>query len=92
MRAVMVKVVAPRCDQTAGMTQVVEQVFVQTLIPHPAVEAFHKTVLHGLTGPDVMPVNLAVFLPLQDRIRSQFGSIVADHHTGMSYAGIWVMV
>lgn len=64
MRAVIVKVVAPRCDQIAGIPQVVEQVFVQTLIPHPAVEAFHKTVLHGFARRDVVPINLAVILPL----------------------------
>tara|TARA_R110000787_G_scaffold43856_1_gene107374 strand:+ start:331 stop:642 length:312 start_codon:yes stop_codon:yes gene_type:complete len=48
----MVKVVAPRCHQTAGMPQVVEQVLVQTFIPNPAVEAFHKPVLHTL-GPNL---------------------------------------
>ena len=50
MRAVMVKVVAPRRDQIASMAQVVEQVFVQTLILHPAVEAFHKPFCIGLPG------------------------------------------
>jgi hypothetical protein len=80
----MVQVVAPRCDQTAGMAQVVEQVFIQTFIPHSAVEAFDEAILHQFAGRDVMPINLAIFLPFQDRIRSQFGPIVADHHTGVS--------
>ncbi len=64
MRAMMVKVGTPRRDQLTGLSEAIEQVFVQTLIPHPAVEAFHKTVLHRLTGCNVMPVNqLAVVSP-----------------------------
>ena len=65
------------------MTEVVEQVFVQAFVTHPAVEAFDEPVLHWLAGRDVMPVNLAVLLPFQDRIGSQFGPIVADHHAGV---------
>ena len=63
MWAVLIEVSRPCRDQIAGMAQVVEQVLVQTLIPHPAVEACHKTVLPGLSGRNVMPINLAVFLP-----------------------------
>ena len=75
MGAVMVKIDAPRCDQLTGVSEAVEQVLVQALVPHPAVEAFDKAVLHWLAGGDVMPVNLAVLLPFQDRIRRQFGSV-----------------
>ena len=35
-------------------------------------------------GRDVVLIYLAVFLPLQGRIRSQFGSIIADHHAGVT--------
>jgi hypothetical protein len=66
---VVVEVGTPRSDQLAGMAQVVEQVLVQTFIAHPPVEAFHKSVLYRPSRRDVVPVNLAVFLPFQDRIR-----------------------
>lgn len=68
MRAVLVEVDAPCRHQIAGMAQVIEQVLIQAFISHPAVEAFHKPILHWLAGSDVVPVNLAVFLPFQDRI------------------------
>ena len=66
------------------MSEAVEQVFVQALIPHASVEGLHKAVLHWLARGDVVPVNLAVLLPFQDRIGSQFGPIVADHHAGVT--------
>lgn len=68
MWAVVIEVGSPRGNQIAGVSEAIEQVFVQTLIPHSPVEAFHKAVLHGLARGDVMPVNLAVFPPFQDRI------------------------
>lgn len=68
----VVEVVAPCRHQIAGMAQGVKDVLVQKFVPHPAVEALHKAVLHGLTRRDVMPLDLAVCLPLQDRVRSQF--------------------
>ena len=66
MRAVVVEVDVPRRDQIACMAQVAEQVLIQTFIPHAPVEAFDKSILHGLARRDLMSVNLAVFLPLQD--------------------------
>ena len=48
MRAVVVEIGAPRRDQVAGMSEAIEQVLVQTFIPHPPVEAFDKVVLHWL--------------------------------------------
>ena len=62
MWAVLIEGGAQYRDQIAGMAQVVEQVFVQTRVPHSAVEVFHKTFLRGLAGRDVVPINLAVFL------------------------------
>lgn len=44
MGAVMVVVVTPRRDQTAGMAQVSEQVLVEALVPETAIEALHKAV------------------------------------------------
>ncbi len=75
MRAVVVNVGAPRQHQISGMAPAVEQVFVQTLIPHPAGDVLHKSVLHRLIRGDVMPIDLVVFLPIQDRVAGQPGAI-----------------
>ncbi len=67
MQAVVVEVYAPCCHQIAGMWQTVEQMLDQALIPHPTVEAFHEPVFHPFVWRDVMPINLAASLLLQDR-------------------------
>ena len=84
MWAVVVEARPPSGNEITGMAEVVEQVFVQAFVMHPAVEAFDKPVLLWLAGRDVMLVNLAIFLPLQDRIGSQFGPIVTDHPARVS--------
>ncbi len=84
MRAVMIKVIAPRRDQRSGMAQAVEQMLVQALISHTAIEALLKAVLHRVSWCDVVPATLAIFLPFQDGFTGQFGSVVADHHTGIA--------
>ena len=76
----MIVVGAPCRNCAAGMAQRREQVFVEALFAHPPVEAFHRTILHGLAWCDVMPTNFAVFLPLQHRVARQFRAVVRDHH------------
>ena len=68
----MVEVVAPCRHQIAGMAQTVEKVLVQEFIAHAAIERLNKAVLHRLAWGDVVPLDLAVFLPFQDRITGQF--------------------
>ena len=68
----MVVVVAPCRDHAAGMAQRREQVFVEAFLAHPPVEALHQAVLHWFAWRDVVPIDLAVFLPFQHRIRCQF--------------------
>ena len=63
MWAVVVEAGAPFRHQIAGMGQAVEQVFVQAFISHPPIEAFYDAVLHWFSRRDVVPVDLAVFLP-----------------------------
>ena len=65
----------PGRDQIAGMGEVAEQRLVQELVPHPAVEAFDKAVLHRLARRDVVPFDLVLGAPLQDRVRGQFGPV-----------------
>ena len=67
----------PCSDQNANMTQVVELVFTQTFALDPKVEAFNKAILRWLPRRDVMPVNLAIFLPFWDFIR---GTVPCSGH------------
>ena len=84
MRAVVIVVVAPCRNQLAGMAQPGEEVLVQAFVAEPAVEALHEAVLHGLARRDVVPLDMALLLPLQDGVRGQLGAVVADHHAGIA--------
>ena len=58
------------------------------------VEAFNEAVLHGLAWGDVVPVNLACLLPLQDRIAGQLCPVVhcpAGYREAMSREGLTTM-
>lgn len=57
------------CEQIAGMGEVAKQCLVQKLVSHPAVEAFDETVLHQLARRDVVPFDLVLGAPLQNRVR-----------------------
>lgn len=48
--------------------------FVQAFVSQTTIEALHKAILHGLSRGDVVPLNLAVFLPPEDGVRCQFGT------------------
>ena len=41
---------------------------VQALVAEPAIEGFNKAVLHGLARGNVVPLDEAVFLPLEDGV------------------------
>jgi hypothetical protein len=75
VRAVVIVVVAPCRNQLAGMAQPDEEVLVQAFVPEPAVEALHEAVLHGLARRDVVPLDMALLLPLQDGVRGQLGAV-----------------
>lgn len=66
MGAVVIEVCAPCRHQIAGMAQAVEKMFVQAFVAQSAIEALDEPVLHRFAWSDVVPVNLAVFLPFQD--------------------------
>ena len=71
MRALGVVVGHPSRYEIAGMGEIAEQCFVEKLIPHTAVEAFDKPILHRFTRRDVVPFDLVLGAPLQDRVRCQ---------------------
>jgi len=66
--AVVIVVGALCRNHASGMAQRREEVFVQALLAHPPVKALDQTVLHGLARRDVVPADLAAFLPFQHRI------------------------
>ena len=76
----------PVGNELAGMCQVAKQCLSQELVPHPTVEAFDEAVLHGLAGRDVVPFDLVLGAPLQDRVRGQFRPVVRDDHSGLAAA------
>lgn len=64
----MVEVGPPCGDQVTSMAQSVEQVLIEAFVPHVAIKAFDKAVFHWFAGCDVVPIDLSIFLPFQDRI------------------------
>lgn len=75
---------APRGDQVAGMEQAIKQMRIQAFVSRAAIEAFDKPALRWFARRDVKLGSVAVFLPFQDRIRSQLGAGIAHHHAGIS--------
>ena len=65
----------PGGEEFTGMGEVAEQRLVQKFVPHPAVKAFHEAILHRLSRRDVVPFDLVLGAPLQDRVRGQFGAV-----------------
>src|SRR5215471_21176103 len=78
MRASRVVVATPVFDDPARLLQASEQVLVQALIAKTPDKAFCKPILHGLARRDVVPLDPAFRLPLQDRVRGQLRAVVAD--------------
>jgi hypothetical protein len=72
---VSIEAVTPSSDQIAGVTNAIEQMFVQAFVTHSAIEAFNKAVLHRFAWGDVVPVGLTAFLRFQDRIRRQLSPV-----------------
>ena len=77
----------PGADQFAGMGQVAEQGLVQKLVAQPAVEAFHKAVLHRLSGGDVVPLDMLVLRPFENGMTCNFCPVVTDDSLGFAASG-----
>ena len=75
MRPDVVVVVAPQGQLTAGISQAVEDLFVQAFIPQAAVEGLDVAILLRLARIDVMPLDLVVVRPLQDGLAGELGAI-----------------
>lgn len=65
----------PFGDQIARVGDVAKQRLIQELVPHSTIEAFHEAVLHWLSRRDVMPFDLLLGAPSQDRVQGQLRAI-----------------
>jgi hypothetical protein len=74
VRPVGVVVLLPYLDQPTSARQVAEHVRIEALVAEATVQALDEAVLHRLARRDVVPLDLAIFLPLQDRPRCQLGA------------------
>ena len=84
MGALCVVVGYPVRNDGSGVNWAGEHRFVQELVAHSAVEAFHEAILHWLAGRDVVPFDLMRSAPVEDRIRGQFCPIVTNDHPWLS--------
>src|ERR1700746_74829 len=82
MRSDGVVVVLPNRQNLASMGKRCEQCLVQTFIAQPAEEGFHERILLRLARGNVMPLDLHLLRPAQDRLARQLGTIVRDGHGG----------
>src|SRR6185436_14608081 len=78
VRPDVVVVVAPDSQLAPGVSQAVEQLFIQELVAQRPIERFNERVLLRLAGIDIVPLDLVLAGPLQDRPTGELGSVVAD--------------
>jgi len=57
-----------------------ENSLTEQCIPEPTVEALDESVLHWLSGGDVVPLDPCPIGPTKDRIAGELAAIVADNH------------
>ena len=79
----VVIVVAPGGELSPGISQAVEDLFVQAFIAQAAVEAFDVALLLRLARVDVLPFDAVLVGPLQDRLAGELGPIVTDNAAGL---------
>jgi len=80
MRADSVVVVTPPAGRLPHMSEVVEDLFIEELIPQTSIEVFDEGVLRRLAWRDVMPAGAVAVLPFKHCAAGQLCSIVADNH------------
>jgi hypothetical protein len=77
VRPDLVVVEPPALEHAAGVSEVLEDLLVQQLVPQPADEALDEGILLGLARRDVVPVEAGAIGPCQDDARAlseQIGS------------------
>ena len=84
MRTHGVVVLAPHLDLRSSVVQVVEDVRVQALVAHLAVEGLHEGVLDGFARFDEVQLDAALVGPLVQSAAGEFGAVVDDDDLGQS--------
>ena len=79
-----VVVVLPGGQHEPRVGQRGEQRLVEAFVAQAAVEALDEAVPRRLARCDVMPLDLALLRPAQERRRGQFDTIVADHRVWLA--------
>ena len=74
----------PGFDDASGIIQPIEKMLIEALIAQTAVEALDEGILGGFAGRDIVPFDLGVLDPFEDRVTGQFGAIVRDNHPWFS--------
>ena len=87
MRSDGVVVLLPISQDRAGVSERAEQCLVQQLIAEPAVEALNEGVLRGLARRDVVPFDLGLLRPAQDRHAGELGAVVGNARRGSTALG-----
>ena len=80
MRPDRVVIDPPGFDYPARIAQAIEQMFIQALISKSAIEALNKGVLSWLSWRDIVPFQINLLDPFQDRMTGQFSTIIGDDH------------
>jgi len=75
MRPLGVVVSDPDADDLAGLVEIKEDCLVEELVAHPTVEGFDVAVLHRFAGRDVVPFDLMIDCPAEDRVRGELGAV-----------------
>ena len=80
----VVVLMTPVVDEQAGFFEGVEPVLVEAVITEGAVEGLDEGVLDGLTGLDVIEVDLAPLSPEVKRLARELRAVVTGDGTGRS--------
>lgn len=76
MRSDVIVIVSPERQFAAGIIEGVEDLLIQQLVSQAAVEALDEAILLRLAGIDVMPINVVIAGPFQDRPAGELRPIV----------------
>ena len=71
----VVVIVSPESQLPPRIIQTVEDLLVEQLVAQAAVEAFDEGILLRFARIDIIPINIVIAGPLQDRTTGELGSV-----------------
>lgn len=78
MGSLGIVLMSPCLDLLSRICKGTEPVKVQTLVPEFSLEAFDKTILHGLAGIDMDKMDLVFLCPKEEGFRSELRTVIGD--------------